>query len=66
VTIPEVSYMSEEENRFSREDMLKMLAEQIAAIDRLPNHAKFSFVTNADLGYALSIIYGLLSDDRSA
>ncbi len=55
----------EEEKRFSRDDMLLMLAEQIAAIDRLPNHAKFSFVTNADLGYALSIIYGLVSDTGS-
>lgn len=54
--------MSEEQPKLTREDLLKMLAEQIHSIDRLPNHAKFSFVTNADLGYALSIIYGLLDD----
>jgi hypothetical protein len=53
----------EKEKKFTREDMLTMLAQQIASIDRLPNHAKFSFVTNADLGYALSIIYGLVSGD---
>lgn len=57
----------EKEKKFTREDMLTMLAQQIASIDRLPNHAKFSFVTNADLGYALSIIYGLVSgDDESS
>jgi len=52
--------MSEQEPKLTRDDLLKMLAEQIHSIDRLPNHAKFSFVTNADLGYALSIIYGLV------
>ena len=60
--------MSEEEpieKKFSKEDLLQMLAEQIHSIDKLPNHAKFSFVTNADLAYVLSILYGLL-DDRSA
>jgi len=57
--------MSEEQPKLTREDMLKMLAEQINAIDRLPNHAKFSFVTNADLGYALSILFGLLDDRPS-
>lgn len=56
--------MSEEEPKITREDLLKMLAEQINAIDRLPTHAKFSFVTNADMGYTLSILFGLL-DDRS-
>lgn len=53
----------EKEKRFNRDDLLKMLAEQIASIERLPNHAKFSFVTNADLAYTLSIIYGLVSED---
>lgn len=57
--------MSEEEPKLTRDDLVKMLAEQINAIDRLPNHAKFSFVTNADLAYALSIIYGLVSGDDS-
>lgn len=58
--------MSEEElqeKKLNREDLLVMLAEQIASIDKLPQHAKFSFVTNADLAYALSIIYGLVSKD---
>lgn len=54
--------MNEEQAKLTREDLLQMLAEQIYSIDRLPAHAKFSFVTNADLGYALSIIYGLVSD----
>lgn len=53
-----------EEPRLTREDLLKMLAEHINSIDRLPNHAKFSFVTNADLGYILSVIYGLVCDDE--
>jgi len=58
--------MSEEkEAKLTREDLLKMLAEQINAIDRLPAHAKFSFVTNADMGYVLSIIYGLFSSEES-
>lgn len=57
--------MSDQEPNLTREDLVKMLAEQINAIDRLPNHAKFSFVTNADLEYALSIIYGLVSGDDS-
>ena len=60
-------FMGEHDNnsepRISREDLLKMLAEQIHSIDRLPNHAKFSFVTNADLGYCLSILYGLHASD---
>jgi len=55
----------EKDKKFTRDDMLTMLAQQIHNIDNLPNHAKFSFVTNADLGYALSIIYGLVSDDSS-
>lgn len=59
-----MDWMSEEEPKITREDLLKMLAEQINSIDRLPAHAKFSFVTNADMGYALSILFGLL-DDRS-
>ena len=58
--------MEEEQHKFTRDEMLTMLAEQIHSIDRLPAHAKFSFVTNADLGYALSIIYGLVSGDDSA
>lgn len=57
--------MSEDQNKLTREDLLKMLAEQINAIDRLPSHAKFSFITNADMGYVLSIIYGLFSSDES-
>ena len=51
--------MSEEQPKLTREDLLQMLASQIDAINRLPNHSKFSFVTNADLEYTLSIIYGL-------
>lgn len=58
--------MSEDkESKLTRDDLLKMLAEQINAIDRLPSHAKFSFVTNADMGYVLSIIYGLFSSEES-
>jgi len=59
--------MSEEQPKLSKEDLLKMLAEQIHAIERLPPHAKFSFVTNADLAYVISILYGLLdTDDHSS
>lgn len=57
--------MSEEQPKITKEDLLKMLAEQIHAIDRLPPHAKFSFVTNADMGYVLSILFGLLDDRPS-
>jgi len=60
--------MSEEEPKIGREDLLKMLAEQINFIDKLPPHARYSYVSNADFGYVLSILYGLLDtrqDDPS-
>lgn len=47
-------------NKIPLDDILNMIEGQIESILNLPEHAKFSFVTNNDLCYSLMLVLSAL------
>lgn len=49
-----------EGNPITREELVEQLDLQISYFDRLPQHEKFSFCTNADLCYFMMLIASIV------
>ena len=49
-----------EGNPITREELIEQLDLQISYFDRLPQHEKFSFCTNADLCYFMMLIANIV------
>jgi len=43
----------------TREELIEQLDAQVSQFDRLPEHVKFSFATNADLYYPMLLILNI-------
>ena len=50
----------EEPKGISQHELLEQLAAQVEHFDKLPEHVKFSFVTNADLCYLMLLVLNIL------
>lgn len=57
---PEKKEDEEEPKGITQEELIQQLEAQTNYYDKLPQHEKFSFVTNADLCYFMLLVLNIL------
>jgi hypothetical protein len=54
----------EPSNPVTRDELIEQLDLQIGYFERLPQHEKFAFCTNADLAYFMLLIAGIIKSKK--